>query len=128
MNLLVKIVGVALLGAILNPIIKKNNPELSYALVLASAAVIMYMLSDTLSVALKEIKSIFGAVSGGDDYLGRVLKVTGIALISEYGAALVTDGGETALGKKIELSGKLIILTVALPVIKSLYQSITGLI
>lgn len=128
MNLIIKIMGVALCGAMLNPLIKRNNPELSYALMLAVSAVIIYMLSDTLSLALSEIKSIFGAVPGAEDYLGRILKVTGIALISEYGAALVTDGGETALGRKIELAGKLIILTVALPVIKSLYQSISGLI
>lgn len=123
-----KIMGVAISAAVLNPIIKRSNPELSFALVIAASAVIMYMLSDTAGQVINEVKSLYGAVKGAEDYIGRILKITLIAWASEYGSALISDGGETALAKKIELSGKLIILTFALPVIAGLYKSVLGLI
>ena len=128
MSLLLKIMGVAICAAILDPLIKKNNPELSAALVIAASIVILYMLSDTASQVIKSLKSLYDEVSGMEEYMSVILKVTGIAWVCEYGSSLLSDCGEAALGKKIELSGKLIILTLAIPVIKILYKSVIGLI
>jgi stage III sporulation protein AD len=53
-------------------------------------------------------------------YFTSVLKITGIAYISEFGAEICRDAGEGAIASKIEMAGKVIIIALAIPVITSL--------
>ena len=53
-------------------------------------------------------------------YFTAVLKITGIAYITEFGAEICRDAGEGAIAAKIEMAGKVIIVVLAIPVISSL--------
>ena len=53
-------------------------------------------------------------------YFTAVLKITGIAYITEFGAEICRDAGEGAIAAKVEMAGKVIIVALAIPVISSL--------
>ena len=48
-------------------------------------------------------------------YLGVLLKIIGIAYIAQFGVQLCKDAGESAAAAKVELGGRILILSAALP-------------
>ncbi len=124
MSILIKIIGVSLITVFLSVILKKTHPEYSLAMTVCAASIIIVFLFDAFKTVFESVREII-ALSGVESvYAELILKIMGIAYLSEYTAALFYDAGETAMGKKVELSGKLIILLVSLPVIKRLAELI----
>jgi len=60
----------------------------------------------------------------GSNYITPILKITGIAYISQIGCDLCSDAGETALAGRVEMAGKLAICTVSLPIAREAFMSI----
>ena len=85
------------------------------------------MIFNMLKDVFVQIKAIAGL--GGVDlsYLGIIIKVVSIAYLSEYASAVLEDAGESAIAKKVELAGKIIIFFMALPIIESLFKLIIAL-
>ena len=48
-----------------------------------------------------------------------LLKITGISILVQYAVTLCNDSGETAIANKIDLGGKLIIISLSIPVIST---------
>ena len=61
-------------------------------------------------------------------YIGVVLKIMGIAYISQFASELCRDAGEGAIASKIEVAGKIIIMTISMPIIYSLLEVVNEII
>lgn len=61
-------------------------------------------------------------------YMETILKIIGIAYIAEFGAQLTKDAGQGAIASKIELGGKILILTMAIPILTVIIETVIGLI
>ena len=57
-----------------------------------------------------------------------VLKVIGIAYLTQFGAQLCADAGEGTVAAKIELAGKILMMTAAAPVLIGLLELVMGLV
>ena len=98
-----KIIGVGLIGGILSMTVKQYKKE--------------YALLDTLETAISQI-SLITEKSGVDTrYFTAVMKVVGVAYITQFGAEILRDGGEGAIALKVELAGKVFILGLTLPIV-----------
>lgn len=64
----------------------------------------------------------------GDGYFAVVLKVIGIAYLTQFGAQLCADAGEGTVAAKIELAGKILMMTAAAPVLIGLLELVMGLV
>ena len=62
--------------------------------------------------------------SAAEEFLMPILKITGIAYVSQIGADLCADSGETSLAKRIEAAGKIGITVITLPVAKDAFMKI----
>ena len=124
MNILIKIIGVCIITAFLSGMLKKHHPEYAFLLVVCASSVILAFLLNSFKSVFEGITNIMNLSGINSVYGELVLKIIGIACVSEYTSALFYDANETAMGKKIELSGKLIILLISLPVIKRLSELI----
>lgn len=69
------------------------------------------------------------ARSSGMDmiYFKTVLKIIGIAYIAEFGAQIVRDAGQDGIASKIELTGKVLIMVLAIPIISIIIDTILKL-
>lgn len=86
------------------------------------------------ALASSEIQKLFEiffnmAESAGinSDFIGIVLKITGISYIGQLSAELCRDAGEGAIATNVELCAKIIILAVGMPVITGLFSVITSI-
>ena len=74
------------------------------------------------------IESLINKSGINKDFFLIILKVTGIAYLIEFGKNICIDAGQKAIATKLEMAGKVIILTISLPVISALVNVISGLI
>jgi stage III sporulation protein AD len=61
-------------------------------------------------------------------YLNTVLKIIGIAYVTEFGAQVCRDAGEGAVAGKIEFAGKILIMVMAIPIITLVLDTIIKLL
>ncbi|MDQ0224947.1 stage III sporulation protein AD [Metabacillus niabensis] len=61
-------------------------------------------------------------------YVETILKIIGIAYIAEFGAQITKDAGQGAIASKIELGGKILILTMAIPILTVIIETILSMI
>ena len=63
-----------------------------------------------------------GKASINSEFLLIILKVTGIAFLTEFGVSICKDSGETAIANKIDLAGTILIITISIPIISALLE------
>lgn len=64
----------------------------------------------------------------GTVFLGILLKITGIAVLTEFAVSICKDSGETAIASKIDLGGKIIIISISIPIITALLELIISIL
>jgi len=121
------LIVVALAAVLLLALLRNWRPDLAVALSLAAASVLLlYALGP-----LRQLFALFAdlAATAGLKalYLGVILRVLGIALICELASQVCRDAGEGAVATKVELVGKVMILTAAVPVMRSIVETVVSL-
>ena len=126
---ILKILAFSLLGAVLSILIKQLKPEFVPFVELSCVIVVFSMIYDGLKQTLT---SVFDVVSYTDvvdeEYVSLLLKVLGIAVIGKIGSDVCRDAGNSVLATGVELAGKVVILTLCLPLLMSLLKLTVGII
>ena len=128
MELLTKCAALAVFSALVILMLRRLNPELSFALSVGTAAVLLLACGgvlDELLRALRETGQIFGT---GAVELRPMLKCLGIAMTSRFGADLCRDASQSALASAVETAGNLCAAALAMPLIISLMTTIGGML
>ena len=120
----IQIIGVGIITVFLSVLIRQHRPELALALPILGTAVIFLLLAPGLRAALAMFSDIAAQAGIENRFLRLVIKIIGIAYICQFSAEICRDAGESSMAGKIELAGKLMILTLSMPII---YQ-ILGLV
>ena len=110
-----KIAAVGIVAAVLAITLKKTNPEISLQVSLAAGIVILLMSVKQLREAVKFVREFSERFRGSLEVLTVVMKIVGIAYICEFAAQALRDCGEGSIAAKIELGGKLVMMTMTLP-------------
>ncbi len=128
MATIAQLAGAGLMAALLLSIVRQHSPPFAVALSLAVAvAIFLFLLPDLVEV----VRLVQGyALAGGiaERLLGAVMKVLGIAYLTELAAGVCRDGGEPALAQRIELGGKILILLLAVPVLNAVLALVLRLL
>ncbi len=125
---LLKICAIAIVAVIIISLIKTYKPELVVEVTLCASVILLYFLMDSLKSGFSFIADIYEELSYGKEYFPIILKVLGIAYVTEFAVALCNDAGEKAIGSKIELAGKIAIFFAAVPIFLSLLNLLNGLV
>lgn len=120
--LILKVVAVAVVAVFLSIIVRHYRAEYSIFIALGAAVIIWAMLSDTLEKTLDSMRVMLSGTGIDNDYISIVFKTLGICILTQIASDICRDCGESALATKTELAGKIVILTVAMPMITSIAQ------
>lgn len=123
-ELLLTAVGVLLCGALLGAVLRGGRPELAVCLSLLAGALTVGMLLSRLTPLLVALRRMFALGGVGESHLAVVLRGAGICLVTQLAADTCRDAGDTALASKAELTGRILLLLLAVP----LYEQILALI
>ena len=125
---ILKVAALALTGVILSLLVKDFRGGYSIYIALIIGILIFLYMGDYLQKAIDLLRSLTDNTGLGSGSVGILFKVLGIAYLTEFSAQLCKDAGVAALGMKVELAGKLMILVSAIPVFTSLADLILSLL
>lgn len=90
-------------------------------------AIILYFCIDYLKEVVDFVKglSVTGISSG---FILLLMKITGISILTEFAVSVCKDMGESAIANKVDLGGKLIIVSLSIPIISAVLSGLLGLL
>lgn len=125
---IIKIVGIGLIALVIILILRQYKPEFAiYVSLIAGIAILIISLSQ-ISGILDLLKSISSRANINSQFLSLLLKITGIAFLTEFAVSISNDCGETAIANKIDLGGKVLIIVISIPIITALLETILKII
>ena len=126
--MLISIVGICVITAVASLFIKKYQPEYSLVLTLLAGAAVLTALAVMLGSIIKELKDIFDSSKLDSQIFKVVVKALGICYITGFAADTCRDFGQTSLASKVELSGKITVAVLTLPLIKGILSTALELV
>ncbi len=123
-----KIAGIGIAAAVFAVFIKGWRPELAIQVSLIATIIILAAVLPYLKVVADMLRDIIAQADIESKYIGIVLKIVGIAYIAQFASELCRDAGEGAIASKIEIAGKIIIMTMSMPIIYSLLEVVNEII
>ena len=123
-----KIIGIALVSVILSVLLKGYRPEISLAVSLTAMAIMLAIISPYLKTALNSFINLSEQIGLNMKYMAIIIKVIGIAYITQIGVEICRDAGENALGTKVEICGKIVSIVMSMPIIYELFEVISEVV
>lgn len=121
-------VGLGLASAILYAVLKEAKPEAAAVFSLAAGALLMLGVLGGVQEVAGAMRSLSGRVGLDGVYISTLLRVIGIAYLAQFGAQACRDAGAVGIADKVELCGKVAILSIAAPIVVSLMDVVTGVL
>ena len=121
---IIKIIGIALIALIIIIMLKQYRPEYAIFISILTGVLILFLVMDRLSGIINLVESIQTKSSINMKFVALLVKITGIAFLSEFAVSICKDSGESAIASKIELGSKIIIISMSIPIISSLLEII----
>lgn len=126
--MLLKIISIGLCGVVINLILREYKSDFAFFINVVTGLLIFMVMYDGIKEVLSEFAYIKDLSGIKMDVVTPIIKVIGIGYITEFSSNLAEDSGNKNLASKIVMGGKIAICVLALPVIKSLINTIIGLI
>ncbi len=121
---IVKIIGVGFVGLIVIIILKQYKPEFAIYVSLLVGTTILLLSMDKINGIISLLTNLSNKANVNNQYLIILLKITGIAFLTEFAVSICNDSGESAIASKIDLGGKVIIIGMSIPIISALLELI----
>ena len=121
---IIKIIGISLIALIIIIMLKQYKPEYAIFISVLTGVLILFLVMDRLTGIINLIQSIQSKYSINTQFIALLIKITGIAFLSEFAVSICKDSGEIAIASKIELGSKIIIISMSIPIISSLLEII----
>lgn len=127
MNLF-KIIAIALIAVIAIVLLRQTKPEMALIVGIGASIIIVLSVMDELFEVVYSFYSMAEATKINKDIFTNILKIIGIGYVAEFGNGICVDSGCKGIGEKIVFAGKIAILMLALPIIKSLIAVIVEIL
>jgi len=121
------ITGIAAAGVcicILILTVKNIRSDIGQVITIAATVVISLAIVPYIVTVVSSMKEFADMSPVGGEFLTPILKITGIAYISQIGADLCLDSGEKSLASRVESAGKIAITVITIPVAKDAFMKI----
>ena len=128
MEMILKCAALAIFSAISVLMIKRFNPEYSFALSALTVAVLLLSGSALLGEVVRSFRDLTVLLGDGAVGIRPILKCLGIASVSRLSADLCKDASQSAVASAVETLGSICAAAVAAPMVLSLMKTIGAIL
>lgn len=128
MDIIFKIIGIALVTVVASLIVKPVRSDFAMLITLVGGIIVLAMLLSSLSSAMSIISVIANKTGINGGLMSLVFKIIGVGYLTEFSASICADAGSASLGDKVLLGGKIIILVMSLPIITNILDIVMELL
>ena len=121
---ILQIVMLGIIASLLYMTLKDINATFAFFLILMTGIIILLVIIQHIGTVFNLITTLGEKANIDGLYMETILKIIGIAYITEIGANITKDAGLESVASKIELAGKIFILILAVPIITAVIEAI----
>ncbi len=125
---IVKIIAIGLIALIIIIIVKQYRPEFTIYVSLIAGVLILTLIMDKLSAIINLLTNLSNKTVINNEFLVLLIKITGIAFLTEFAVSICKDSGESAIANKMDMGGKVIIISMSIPIIASLLETVVRIL
>lgn len=125
---LIKIIGIGFITLILTILLKEYKKDYAVYVILIGGALIIFLSLDTLINIIDFLNSLSSKAQIDNSFISLLLKITGISILSEFAISICKDCGESSIASKIDLGGKVIVISLSIPVIGNALEQLLALL
>ena len=122
--MILKVISFALVALFLYLLFKDKRGYLAALILLAAGVVIFIYCISQVSEVVNFLKNIADRAGIDTVYIQIVLKILAIAYLASFASEICKDAGAGSLASKVEFSGKMFILVLAIPILMAVLDSI----
>lgn len=122
------VIGIGLIGMVIAVLLRQYKPEYAALVSLGVGILIVAMLCSDLAPVFDEMKAMLDSANLSLEYIGILIKSLGVCYLTQLASDACRDAGETAIGSKVELAGKITVLSLGLPLFGKLLEIVRKLI
>lgn len=124
----VKIVVVGIIICLCATMLKSVSPQFSLVIIIAGSVVLILHILNYFTEIFSLFSNIITKAGISTSLFGTLIKIMGVGYLVEFGASVCADSGYGSVGDKVVLGGKVIIFTMALPLISNLFNLLLELL
>ncbi|MBR4979446.1 MAG: hypothetical protein IKX77_02725 [Clostridia bacterium] len=122
-----QIIGAIILGLVCILLFRRTKEEYALFTGIFLGITMIFLSVNALLPVIEYVKSLDVSRSSGN-MLEILFKCTAVAFLFSTASSISKDCGEAGLASKIELLGKCLVISLSLPLIKTAFSEITGII
>lgn len=122
--MILKVISFALVALFLYLLFKDKRGDLAALILLAAGVVIFIYCISQVSEVVNFLKTIADKAGIDTVYIQIVLKILAIAYLASFASEICKDARAGSLASKVEFSGKMFILVLAIPILMAVLDSI----
>ena len=124
----IKVIGIGLTAVIIILILKQYKSEFAIYVSIGAGILIFALIAGRLLGIIEILQNLSSKASINNEFIALLIKITGIAILTEFAASICKDSGESAIASKIDFGGKVIIMSLSIPILSSLLQTIINIL
>ena len=121
---IIKVIMVGLIAVAIIVILKQYRPEYAVFVSIIAGVIILLMATGKINTVISFVNTISNKTNINSQFIKILIKITGIAILTEFAVSICKDSGETAVANKVDVGGKIIIITLSMPIIQSLLETV----
>ncbi len=125
---IVKIAAAGVITAVCALILRETRADMAIAVTLAGGVIVLLMVLDKVVGIFTVFETLMQRAGIDNRIFSLLVKIIGIGYVTDFSAGVIEDTGSKSLADKVVLAGKIIIMTLALPVVVKLFDLIAGLL
>ncbi len=123
-----QIVAFALVSVFIIVLLKQYKSEYALIASIIASGIIIYFSLSKLEIVINLLEDLINQTGIKKEFFEILLKITGIAYLIDFGSNVCKDVGESAIASKVEFAGKVIIVTMSLPILTTLLETVVEVI
>lgn len=121
---IIKIVAFAFVALFITLTVKRNREDIAILISIVAGIMIFIFMISKLTIVINFLQSLSNKANIDVIYLDTVFKILGIAYLSSFTSEICKDAGESSIAMKVEFAGKILILTLSIPILMAVMKTI----
>lgn len=126
--MIIQIILIGFMASVFCLILKDHVPAIALSVSIITCVIIFMLILPLLTDVIELFNNFAKYIGLNNSYITLIIKIIGVAYLSELGASLCIDSGQKAIGTKIELGGKVMIMAMSIPIINEILNTIIGIL
>lgn len=123
-----KIIFLTIIFSVIILFVKNFNQEIALILTAVCGIILLFSVLPFIKEIFVFFDDVIEKTGVNKSFFGIILKITAIGYVVEFGSETVRDFGLNSLSVKLEFLGKVLILTISLPIFNAVFNLLLKLV